>query len=375
MTTRRALILLLCLDIIVMLAAAFVFGVKWVDTSDYIGQIENYRHFTFSSASAWTEFRDFKPLYGALGMALPFLSPVAVILGANALFFIGLSILLFFFFEELGFGREQSLLGTAWIIAGYCGVNFGFSGGTDVSGWFFCLASAVAVLRAMRLRHDRYLVLASLLGFLGATAKETGVLGLLFGGVYLLLHLRQWGGYETFKKLMLLSVPFLVLEVALLGFFTLSGVPTIFQWVTTNNGLYENMHTLKFFLGAEFATFNALWLFIAAGLWALIFKEITLPKERWFQLIALFVAALPVIEWPFFTDRILYVEFVILVPLALLGVEYLERFPQRAWARWGLYALPVLGGLFFLIIGGHDGLYALLHQFHLGNYAGSPARL
>src|SRR6185437_1215134 len=206
---RKYILILLCIDTVVILCAAFVFGVQYVDTSNYVGQIENYRHLTFISADAWTEFRDFKPLFGALGMALPFVSPIPLILGTNALFLFGLTILLFYFLLELGFSKEESFLGTTWIIAGYPGVAFGFAGGADISGWFFCIASMIAVLAAVRIGKDRLLILASALGFLGAASKETGVLGLLFGGIYLLLHLRAWGFWTTLKKGLLLSVPFL----------------------------------------------------------------------------------------------------------------------------------------------------------------------
>jgi len=365
MTTRHALIWLLCLDVIVMLCAASVFHLQWVDTSTYTGQIENFRHFTFYSSDPYTEMRDFKPLIGALGMALPFVPPVALILATNALFFMGLSIVLFYFFGGLGFARRESFLGAVWVLAGYPGVAFGFSGGTDVSGWFFCLATLVAALAAFRANDDRLLLLASLLGFLGSATKETGALGLVFAGVYILLHVRAWGWRAVLKKLLILSVPFLALDGALMWVLSSAGVPSFVQWFIFAYKLYASVHTLKFFLGAEFAAFNVLWLFVAAGLWALARKKIALTKERWFQLIALFIAALPVIEWPFFTDRILYIEFIFLVPVALLGLQYVERFPMRAWARWGIYALPILGGLFFLIIGGHDGLYALLHRLHL----------
>jgi len=365
MTTRKVIFWLLSLDIVVILSVLFVFGIRYVDTADYVGQIENFRHLTFYSPLPWIELRDFKPLIGALGMALPFISPIPLLLMTDAVFFAGLSILLFYFFDELGFTKEKSFLGATWIVATYPGVAYGFSGGTDVLGWFFCLATIVAALAAFRANNNRLLLLASLLGFLGSTSKETGVLGMLFAGVYILLHVRAWGFAKMVKKLLILCVPFVILYGALMYMFYRAGIPSFIGWFIYAENLYASVHTLKFFVGAEFATFNILWVFIAVGLYALARSKILLSKERWCQFIALFIAALPVIEWPFFTDRILYIEFIILIPLALYGVTYIEQdYKPQPWVRYSLYALPILCGIFFLIIGGHDGLYTLIHQLH-----------
>ena len=363
---RRPLTLLLALAVLVILADVFAFGIAHVDTASYTDQITSMRHGTFLSSDQAAEYRAFKPLYATVGIALPFLSPDLILLGMNALFLCGLGIIMYFFLLELGFAATYAFLGGVWTLIGYPALQFGFALGTDISGWFFAPLTMLIVLVAIRKNENRLLVLASLVGFLGAASKETGVIGLFFGGLYLLLRYPREGFDRTLRSLIALCLPFCILEGILLLAIHFSGLIGFAGWVGLNNGLYESVHTVKFFLGAELATFNILWLLVLAGAYALARKSIVLGRERALQLTALFVAALPVIEWPAFNDRILFSQFFIVVPLALLGAQCVtDTFAAPTHKRWfwyALYALPLIASIALVLIGGHDGIYALLHR-------------
>ncbi len=361
---RRPLLWLIALDGAVILLTVFVFSIARIDAASYIDQITALRHLSLSSPDQWAALRAFKPLYAVVGLALSFLSPESVLLFLNGLFLIGLSFTSYFFLREIGFDERMTFLGSFWITVGYPVLGMAFAYGTDASGWFFATATMLAVLVAVRTENNRLLLLASLIGFLGAASKETGVVGLLFGGVYLLLHYPEWGFVKTARRILFISIPFLIAESILFIAIHFSGLPTFLGWFALNQHLYQNVHTLKFFLGAEFATFNILWIPVLVGCWVLLRYRAEIARERWLLFVALAISALPVIEWPFFTDRILYSQFFIIVPLALIGAEWLLAHAHR-WRTWlwvALFVLPFLASALFVHIGGHDGLYAFLHR-------------
>lgn len=366
MVRPSALTTLVIVAFAIILADVSVFGIAHIDTASYTDQIIALRHGVLSSPDQWAEYRAFKPLYAVVGVALPFLSPDTILLGVNALFLMGLGIAMYFFLLELGFLYAEALLGSVWVLTGYPALAFGFALGTDISGWFFELITMLVILIAVRTDSARMLVFASLLGFLGAASKETGVVGLFFGGVYVLLRLPWQGLAKTARQIALLSIPFLVLEGALLSAVHLSGLFTFFGWLGLNESLYHSVHTLKFFIGSEVTTFNILLVLLVLGIYALARERVQLDRERWLQLIALIIAALPIIAWPFFTDRILYSEFFAVIPLALYGARYLDSKTGSASGKrlllYGLYAVPLLISVPLVLIGGHDGLYALLHR-------------
>ncbi|MEJ0053543.1 MAG: hypothetical protein WDN10_02335 [bacterium] len=363
MPRGKTLALLLGLAIAIILADVFIFGIGHVDTGTYLSQIDGWRHFTFAvTDNPWDAFRAFKPLYGVLGLVGWFLSPVAVLLVVNAGFLFGLSVAAYLCLERLGFSKEETLLGTFWVMTAYPALGLGFAAGTDISGWFFCAATIAIALQAIRLESDRLLMLASLVGFLGATGKETGVLGLVFAGTYLLLVFFDRGFRRTLRSLAALCLPFLVLEGLLLFAISQAGLPGFFGWVTFNNALYADIHTLKYFIGAELATFGILWLPAALGAYALLARRIRTGAREWKLLAALGLAALIPIAWPTFTDRILYIQWIALVPLALYGARFLGL-PRY---RWILYLAPVAVSAVLLSIGGHDGLYRFAH--YLANF-------
>ncbi len=362
---RSPLLSLLAIGIAVLLMVTTFFGIRDQDTGIYVDQINYYRGNPVSTNSVdGLPLRAFKPFYATAGLILPFLEPINVIILLNGLFMLGLIYTFYYFLRELGFSKKYSLTGVVLLATLQATLRYGFTSGTDISGWFFCIASMLAILVGIRTDASRYIVLGSLLGFLGATSKETGVLGLLFGGIYILLHTKDWGIKKTVKVLTVLSLPFFVLEGIFLYILIHFGFPNFLEWLAFNKDNYEKIaHTLKFFFGGEIITFNILWLFVVLGLSAIILKKIEINKEQKFQLIALSITALPILKWPIFLERILNIQFFIIIPLALYSISYISSVLENKGFRYGTHAiltLCILSNLAIILLGGLDGIYSLV---------------
>lgn len=319
-----------------------------LDTGRYVNQI-NY----FAGQAVSAE-QIFKPFYGVIGSWLPF-TPYNDILILNLIFLVGLSFAVYYFLKSLDFGEREALAGTVWVITGYPLLKYGLGLGTDLSGWFFMTATITVFLSALKQERVSYVILASLLGFLGSLAKETGVLGLLFAGFYLLLSLRDWPVKKVLGWLSALVIPFLALQSLLLLSLSESGSGGFLGWFASNQGYVNNYRTLTYFLGVEASTWHVVWLLALVGL-VLSLRQREFKNWNWVKVyLALALASLPVLLWPVFISRILFVHFVFLVPLALYSLKEIKR-PY-------LLALPPVVSVILYSLSGSGSLFALLQQF------------
>lgn len=354
---KKIILLLLAVDVLVM---ALVFSVSGffndgVDTTIYVSQINQFDRGVFDLADTKASLRFFKPFYGVVGLWLvPFLSPYSAIFLMNVSFFILLSIVSFFLFLELGFDKKFSVAGAMWVITGYPMLKYGLALGTDAAGWFFSALTILAVLIGSRLSRTRYFILAALIGFLGALTKESGVLGLVFGGVYILVHIGVWNYKKIVNFLAGLVLPFLILEAFFLFIMAKSGFPTFLDWYSLNLSSYaKEYYKLFYFIGVEASSFNIILVFSLFGIFYAIKKKEFLSREWLARFSGLFVASLPVLMWPIFISRILYIQFLFFIPLALFGVanaKILNRY---------LFVLPPLFNIFLFLISGNNSLFEI----------------
>jgi hypothetical protein len=365
----KNILLLLLVDIAMV---ATVFGVSGpfndkIDTAVYVSQIEGFRSGNIVSHNTNTDMRIFKPFYGVLGSHVsPPLSPYVAILTFNLIFLVGLTLLIYLFLRKLDFSVAFSTIGTVWIVMAYPMFKYGIALGTDISAWFFTVATITAVLYGARRNEIRYIVLGSLLGFLGALTKESGVMGLIFAGVYMLMHIGSWDPKKIGKWLLALCAPVLALYAIFISIISWSGMFTFLDWFSSAHEHYvKDYYKIGYFLSVEASTFNVLLIFALIGLiWSI--KNGDVIRRSWLAIyIPLFVASLPVLIWPIFVSRILFPQFIFFVPLGLYGIKrFHESFGERKMLgisfTWYLAALPPLASVCLYLLSGNGSLFDIM---------------
>ncbi len=333
------------------------------DTVVYVDQIRYANHEIAITPDI--EKRSFKPLYGILGSYLtPLFTEHQAILVINIFFYFGIIILSYFFLRELGFKEKSAIIGTTWIATGYPLLKFGLVLLTDISGWFFTLATITTFLIGLRKQSTFLIVFSSILGFLGSLCKETGVLGLFFAGVYMLSMFVYTKKKEYLKHILTISIPFIVLQALFLySLFHGNGTGISFiNWYFYNKETFESTyHTFFYFFFTEASTFNLLWVYCLYLVYALLRKKTSITKENYILGGSLLLATLPVLIWPMFLTRVLYIGYVAIVPFALIGfvVWSLEN-KEKIKTFYFLSLLPVLSSVSLFILASGGSLFDLL---------------
>ena len=336
-----------------------------IDSFIYVAQVEQFENGELTAEPLDVAWRAFKPLYGVVGALLgPALDPWEAMQIFNLILLFGLPFVSFGFLKELGFSREESVWGSVWIVTGYPVLKYGLAVSTDLGGWFFAVATAYLVLLGLKRNSIRTLFFASLVGFIGGTAKEPGVFGLVFGGLYILFT----SGTRTLKKTLqyiaALALPAFVLEVLLFAILIYAGLPTFLDWyglVVADDFVEEHFRLFRF-IGVFGSTFSVLLPLAFFGLIHVIRRR-TGTSSAFAKTGALILASLPILFWTVFISRILYIQFLAFVPLALWGVvelsHYVPETKQRA-AKSMLYILPILTAVILFLIAGDRSLFEVL---------------
>ncbi len=336
------------------------------DTVVYISQINYYQG--ESQMDDQSRLRSFKPFYGVVGaMFSNIMTEEQSLLLINILFYFGLIVSSFYLFRELGFQDRFAAIGSSWVATGYPVLKYGLALLTDISGWFFAGATIVLFLTGLRKQNSWLLILSSIVAFVGSLCKETGLLGLGFSGLYLSIHFLFSRKKEHILNLLKISLPFIMLEAMFLfTLFQKSGSQTSFvDWFLFNkNTIGYDLHTWFYFFFTEASTFSLLFVYVAYGVWMFMNKKVTLSKEKTILGLSLLIATLPVLIWPVFLTRVLYIGYLIVVPAALGSLLLWSQYnKENIKTLYVLSLLPVLSslGLFFLASGG--SLFSLLDHF------------
>lgn len=321
-----------------------------VDTSDYVEQIKFYDGTPVDDLGS-VERRQFKPLYGVVGSTLtPFLDPKSAILLINVLFFVGLSILFFLLLERLGFSSELSFAGTLWLIFGYPLLKYGLSLGTDISGWFFAVLSSYIGILGIQKDKLYLLAISSVIGFVGFLSKETGVLGLGLVGVLVIFEFSKKNYLDFLKKLLSISLPFFVLESLYFLYLKAKNYPTFLDWYKVNQDGITSYQTLSYLLGIEFASFNIVLLLGGIGIYYAVKSKDMLSLSWLRKFLSLFVVSLPMLAWPIYITRIMYIQFLFFIPMALYGVENIFKNLKNGFMKNILIVFVVVAPIIFNIL-------------------------
>ncbi len=336
-----------------------------IDGDMYVSQITQFEAGELSPIPRDVALRAFKPFTGVWGSLLvPFITPVEALQLLNLIFLVALPFVAFAFLREIHFSEEEATWGALWITTGYPLLKYGLAIGTDLGSWLFALLTAYLIVRAVRTNSGRSIFFASLIGFIGGTIKEPGVFGLIFGGLYILFTYKERALQATMKFIAFLALPALILEALLIGYLAYSGFPTFLDWYgQVTDGEFSEAHYQVFQLIPVLASaFSILLVYALVGFVAVLTKRVQI-QHAYALTFALLLASLPVLMWKIFISRVLFIQFLFFVPMALLGVRVLHAQYSSKWAnvlKVSLYVLPVLASVGLFIISGKGSLFTIL---------------
>ena len=346
-------LVLSCAAVIILVVSVNGLHDMRVDGPIYTAQVESFTHGTIFSGTPAELVRLFKPLYPIVASTVFwFLTPANALLFMNCLFLLLLGFSSRSLLRQLNCNEAESTIGAIWVIAGYPILKYGLSISTDIGGIALATTAVAYGLRGVREKNLWAIVAASLIGTCGALAKETGALGLLFVGLTILSEARTLGYKQTFMQLAALCIPFAIVEGSFLALIY-NKAPNFLDWYGNNVNQYAaGYHTLTYFVLTNGSTFNLLWLFACAGVaWLLITKQI--ERRNLTALVLLFFSAAPVLLWPIFISRILFIQFWWVIPLALFGL----RFVANKSKYLALAALPVISSIVLFLVSGGGALH------------------
>ncbi len=349
-------------DFMLVLVAFSYVGIYSVrtDTAHYVNQILVFRE-DIRIDNLVGPFREMfyykisKPIYGVIGATIfRGFSPENSILFTNLFFLLALSFSTYYFLSVIGFNKYFSFVGSIWVSASYPVLKYGLALVTDMSGWFFLVLTVAVFLDGFKKKSIKMIIAASILGFIGSITKETGVLGLVFAGIYLILNYFDTKGENFWRYMAALCAPFFLLQIPFMFYIKSLNGPSEIEWIKFNYRIFfQDFYKLKYFLTNEFLAFGVVWLFFLVGLYKLYkTKEFGLNKT------GLYLSAMPgsalLLLWPVFYYRILFAQLVLVLPLAVLGFEYLFNKYEKEWQKKIVLILacvpPILSVVLFLLI-------------------------
>lgn len=336
-----------------------------IDTQIYISQINFFEG--KMPEDDQSRLRSFKPFYGVVGAALSsVMTEEQAMATINIVFYFGLIIFSFYFLRELGFKDKFAMIGSIWVGTGYPVLKYGLALLTDISGWFFALATITIILLGLRKQNSYLLILASLIGFVGSLCKETGILGLVFAGIYLSLLFVFTKKWVHIKNMVKIILPFILLEVIFLYFlFKQNGGVSFLDWFLYNKKVVPTeYHSFFYFFFTELSTFSLLWLYsLYTGYMVIFTKKITATRHNYIIGASLLIATIPVLVWPMFLSRVLYIGYLSIVPCALVGLALWSFFNHtKVKTFYVLAVLPVLASFTLFIVAGGGSLFDVLKK-------------
>ncbi|MFZ2253470.1 MAG: hypothetical protein WAW13_04895 [Minisyncoccia bacterium] len=336
-----------------------------IDGGIYVSQVEQFEAGQLTLLPHDVALRAFKPFVGVWGsLFVPVLTPEESIQLLNLLFLFAMPFVAFKFLSELNFSKDESFWGALWIISGYPVFKYGLAISTDFGGWLFAVLTAYLVLKGIRLNSYRTILLASVLGFIGGTIKEPGVFGLLFGALYIIFSYSDRSFKKTFTLLSLLTFPALILEIILFGVLAHAGFPLFLDWygVVANSDFEGQHYQLTKLIGVIGSSFNIVLLYAGVGFLALTQKQVWMKNPKFTFLLALLVASLPILLWKIFISRVLYIQFLFFVPMALVGARLLiARLPKQknSIGKYVVYILPLISATGLFLIAREKSLFTI----------------
>jgi hypothetical protein len=356
-----------CLGVMALVFSVNGFFDTRIDAPIYAAQITSFTQGAPFVGDVTIMQRLFKPFYAIVGGTILHTShPYGLIFALNVIFYIVLVGAVYRIFRELEYSSSDSVVGAAWIATAYPLLKYGLALGTDISGW--CLSAVTILVGLVAFRKDsRFLLcLASIIGFLGATAKETGVLGLIALCLLVVWRSRKKGTKAMITNILSVGLPALVLYGVLLA--TIAGhAPSFLDWFSANNAQYGGAPTHSLFtsLIVEGSTFGLYWLGVLYAIVRMIRSRRGMKNLD--AVIAAFIATLPVLLWPVFISRIQFIQFIWVIPLALYAYTQIrdhissKSSTYQRVARASLISIPIIVNILLFLVSSGGSLFDAFH--------------
>jgi hypothetical protein len=361
---RHWLILgVVCIGVMALVFSVNGFFDTRIDAPIYAAQITSFTQGAPFAGDAVILQRLFKPLYAIIGGTLFHTThPYSLLFALNVFFYVLLVGAVFRIFRELSYSVSESVIGATWIATAYPLLKYGLALGTDISGWALSAVTLWIGLVALRKNSYFLLCIASVIGFVGATAKETGVLGLIALCILVVWRLRRKGFKNIIVYTLSAGLPALILYGVLLGIIA-GHAPSFLDWFSANNAQYGDAPTHSFFTSmiVEGSTFGLYWL-------GVLYTSIMMIRFRrtiknFDVIVVTFVATLPVLFWPVFISRIQFIQFLWVIPLALHAYVLIRDYAGAKTPRYRrtvsvlMVSVPIVVNILLFIISSGGSLF------------------
>lgn len=343
-TFRKYLLFSLIIAIFnaIVLLVFFVPRFNHTDTQQYISTI---KHVLGDSASELFPYRILKPLPILIGAALsPILGVKNVLIAQNLVFYF-LSVWLVFILVNLLYRNEkQAFYGTVLYATAYPMLAYGLASLTDLPGWFFFLLSVLLSLNFFKNPRFKITALSGLAAGFGMLFKENVAAAPIFFASLVFIATKL-PFRDKLKYILTFGLAFLLF-------------PIINTIVSYNLYSYSYLDAFragglhpKGASGFYIVSFPQIvveigrvlligWLFVFWG----ALKELALKnRERAKILLALIPPSLSVFLWCYPHNRMIFIAFPLLIPLASLGLlRSYKNYKNNVLAEAGLLSVYVL---------------------------------
>jgi len=334
----------------VLLLAIFVPSLNHSDTEQYISTI-NY--FTGESGGELYLHRVLKPLPVFISVLLnPILDAKNALIFQNLIFYFLSVWLVFLLIFRLYKSEKQAFYGTVLFAAAYPMLAYGLAALTDLSGWFFYLASVLVSLKFLESPKVKTALLAGLVAGLGMLFKESLAAAPIFFA-FLLFIATNLSLKEKIKYLFCFGsafiLPVLINSIVIYKAYSYSYLHWYWDVWHHGEGDFYAYSVLRILIEIARVLFIG-WIFVVLG----AVKEFYLKnKERAKILIALVFPSLSFFLWSFPHNRIIFIAFPLICLLGSFGILIKEN-KQKA-------AVPLeLSFLFLYVAANYIILDALL---------------
>jgi len=322
MTTFRKYLLLSLIVASLNAVLLLVFFVPRFDHSDTVQYVSTIKYISGDPTAEVFLKRILSPMPILIGAALsPVLDAKNALVAQNLVFYFLSVWLVFFLICRLYHNEKQAFYGTVLYITAYPILAFGLASLTDMPGWFFYILSVLLSLNFLKKPQLKTALLAGIMAGFGMLFKESvAAVPIFFAS--LLFIASQLSFKEKLKYISVYAIAFLffpaINSIVLYNLYSYSYIDA-FRLGGLHPEGYSGFYIVSFArIIIETGRVLAIgWLFVLIG----ALKEFALKnRERAKILLALIPPSLSVFLWSFPHNRMIFIAFPLLIPLASFGL-------------------------------------------------------
>jgi len=226
----------------------------------------------------------------------------------NTLFYLLLIFVFYFFSKDVYKSSVVAFFSTFLVLFAYVMHDSGVSAIADIGGWFFMVLTSFCALKYYQGNDKKFFYLAIVSSVVGVFFKETGALGMISLGMFILFSAKPF--INKIKEIALAAILFLIVPLLYYLYFYWQFNFTYLDWYGRNADAYfkgtgeGNDYNLILLIKVLGWLYLAGWPLFLYGAW-LEWKEKN--KARLLVLLALLPASLMFLLWPALVQRIAFI--------------------------------------------------------------------